>query len=41
MLSGLGTGAGLVPTPCRAPGLDVGGKGSEHLPGGEVSVTHD
>lgn len=40
-LSAPGTGAGLVPAPRRAPGLDVGGEGSEHLLGGEVSAAHN
>lgn len=40
-LSMLGNRARLVPATRRAPGLDVGGEGSEHFLGGEVSATHN
>ena len=41
MLSAPGPGAWLVPAPCRALGLDVGGEGSEHFLGGEVCAVHN
>lgn len=40
-LSMLGNRARLVPATRRAPGLDVGGEGSEHFLSGEVGATHN
>lgn len=40
-LSTLGNRARLVPATRRAPGLDVGGEGSEHFLSGEVGATHN